>query len=108
MARLSKEERAALEAKLAEDDKAAEDDEPETEYEIGRGENYARVSSKSKAGRKVHTFFKESFGIDLDDEPVQDDAADEDEDGKEAGKRKAAGRQQQGGQVRAFRGRGVG
>ena len=86
---------------------AEEDDEPETEYEIGRGDNYASVSSRSRAGQKLHAFFKDSFGIDLDDEPVQDDKAGDDKDeGKP--ERKAAGRQQQGGQVRAFRGRGVG
>ena len=91
------ERRAQLEAELAKLDD--DEDEPEFEYEIGRGDNYARVSSKSKAGRKLKTFFKDSFGIDLDDEPVQPDAEPEPE--KEP-KRKAAGSQQQGGQVRAF------
>jgi hypothetical protein len=95
--------KAELEAELAALD--TDDDEPEFEYEIGRGDNYARVSSKSKAGRKIAGFFKDSFGIDLADEPVQE--AEPDPDAKDDPKRKAAGRQQQGGQVRAFRGRGV-
>ncbi len=93
--------RAEVEAELAELDAAEQADEPEFEYEIGRGDNYARVSSKSKAGQKLAAFFKDSFGIDLADEVVQDDDA-KDDDAKDEPKRKAAGRQQQGGQVKAF------
>lgn len=103
----AKRTRAEIEAELAELDAEEADAEPEYEYEIGRGDNYARVSSKSKAGRKLETFFKESFGIDLADEPVQEEPAEGEGEGEP--KRKAQGRQQQGGQnVRAFRGRGVG
>ena len=91
------EQRKALEAQIAALEQ--DDDEPEFEYEIGRGDNYARVSSKSKAGKKIAGFFKESFGIDLADEPVQDEPADEPKEPKT----RAAGRtQQQGGTVKAF------
>ncbi len=68
----SKEERRkALEAELAKLD--AEEDEPEHTYRIGEGESWAEMSSKSKAGLKLNSWFKERFGIDLDDEPVQDE-----------------------------------
>jgi len=99
----AKRTRAEIEAELAALD-AEEAEEPDYEYEIGRGENYARIPSRSKAGKKLHGYFLESFGIDLNDEPVQDA---EPEDEPEP-KRKPAGRAQQGGNVRAFRGRGVG
>ena len=93
--------RKALEAELKALDEA--DDEPEYEYEIGWGDKYWRGSSKSAAGRKIKEFFKDS-GIDFSEpEPEESDEPEKDEP-----KRKAAGRQQQGGQVRAFRGRGVG
>ena len=72
MSRLSKEERAELVRQLQEDDDAADDG---IEYEIGRGDNYARVPAKSKVGQKINAFFKDSFGIDLDDEPVQEPEA---------------------------------
>jgi len=90
--------RAELEAELKALDE--DDDEPEYEYEIGRGDNYARVSSKSRAGRKLRGFFKDSFGIDLDDEPEQDEP--EPDEGKKADKDTPKGRGQQGGNVRAF------
>jgi hypothetical protein len=79
----------------------AAEDEPEFEYEIGRGDNYARVSSKSKAGKKIAGFFRESFGIDLADEPVQDDA----EPVKDEPKPRAVGRSQAKGDstVQAFK-----
>lgn len=91
------EQRKALEAQLAALEQ--DDDEPEFEYEIGRGDNYARVSSKSKAGKKVAKFFKDAFDIDLDDEPVQ---TDEPEAEAKEPKPKPAGRGQAGGQVKAF------
>jgi hypothetical protein len=82
--------RKELEAKLAALDQ--DDDEPEFEYEIGRGDNYARVSSKSKAGKKIAGFFKESFGIDLADEPVQEpEAAGEPEPKPRPGRTQAKG-----------------
>jgi len=93
------EERKKLQAQLDALDK--DDDEPEFEYEIGRGDNYARVSSKSRAGKKINNFFKESFGIDLDDTPPPDAESDDEGDGKAKPKPKPAGRQQ-GGEVRAF------
>lgn len=93
------EQRKALQAQLAELDAADADDEAEFEYEIGRGDNYARVSSKSKAGKKIAKFFKDAFDIDLDDEPVQDDEPEPDE-GK--GKAKPGRQQAKGENVRAF------
>jgi len=93
MPRLTPEQRADLERQLKDDDDAADD---EYEYEIGSGDRYARIPARSKAGRRLSSFFKESFGIDLDDEPVQDDAGDDSGKGQQ-------GKGQQGGQVKAFR-----
>jgi len=79
MPRLSKDERAALEKQLKDDDDAADD----FEVEIGSGDSYARVPySKGKS------WLQQTFGIDLDAEPKPE----KDEGGK-------------GGQVRPFGGR---
>lgn len=95
--------RKALQAELEALDK--DDDEAEYEYEIGWGDKYWRGSSKSAAGRKIAAFF-EGSGIDMS-EPTEEEPEAEPEEGKKP-ERKAQGRQQQGGTVRAFRGRGVG
>jgi hypothetical protein len=94
--------RKALEAELAALDQ--DDDEAEYEYEVGWGDKYWRGSSKSAVGQKIRAFF-EGSGIDLSEpEPEEPD-----EPAKDEPKRKApAGKGQQGGNVRAFRGRGVG
>jgi hypothetical protein len=73
--KLSKQERAELEARLAEDD--AEDDD-DFEVEIGSEGNYARVPY-----RKGKSWLQKTFGIDLDAEPKQeakpkDDSGDQD------------------------------
>ena len=91
------ERKAALEAELEALRQAEEADEQEYEYEIGRGDNYARVSSKSKAGKKISKFFKDAFDIDLEDELVQDEPADEPKDKPKPGRSQAKG-----GEVRAF------
>jgi hypothetical protein len=67
--KLSKEERAKLEAQLAEDDQAEDD---AFEVEIGSEGNYARVPYA-----KAKTWLGKTFGIDLDDEPKQGDGKDE-------------------------------
>lgn len=90
--------RKELQDALAALDAAEAEEEAEYEYEIGRGDNYARVSSKSKAGKKISKFFEDAFGISLDDEPVQD----EPDEAPKAEKPKP-GRQQAGGSnVKAF------
>lgn len=96
--------RKALEAELKALDEA--DDEAEYEYEIGWGDKYWRGSSKSAAGRKIAAFF-EGSGIDMS-EPTEPEEGEGEPEEKGEPKRKAQGRQQQGGTVRAFRGRGVG
>lgn len=64
MPRLTAEERAALERQLADDDAAADD----FEVSIRSGDNEARVPySKGKS------WLQKNFGIDLDEEPKQDD-----------------------------------
>ena len=84
MARLTAEQRAELEKQLREDDEAVDD----FEIEIGSGDSYARLPYSR--GRK---FLQEKFGVDLPEKPEQDDA----DESKAKG-----GKQQQGGQVRAF------
>ena len=61
MGKLSKEERAELERRLADDDATEEDD---FEVEIGSEGNYARVPY-----RKGRSWLQQTFGIDLDPEP---------------------------------------
>lgn len=78
------------------------DDDDEYEYEIGSGDKYARVSSKSKAGRRINSFFKDNFGINLDDEAEAEDDEDEGGEGKPKGKGKPAAKGEPGSNVRAF------
>ena len=87
MAASKDDRRKELEAELAALDAA--DDDSDYEIEIGSGDSYARVPYRK--GRK---FLQDKFGIDLDPEP---EAEQEPAEGKKAG-----GKQQQGGQVRAF------
>jgi|SRR5215469_6123761 len=96
MARLTPEQRAELEKQLADDDAAADED-TEHFYDVWRGDQGARVGTKSPAGQKIKSFFAE-LGINLDDEPVQDEPPAEPGKSKQAKQAPAA----EGGQVRQF------
>lgn len=95
---LDDEERALIEKHRAERKQRTDDD---FEVEVGDGAgNYARLPYS-----KARNWLKRVSNFDIDDEPEQEEPEPEADD---KGKRKPAGRQQQGGNVRAFRGRGVG
>ena len=88
---------------------AEPDDEDEYEYEIGwkpegGADKYARVSSRSPAGRKIAAFF-EGSGIDLSDlvPSAGEDEGENEGEGKPRPKGKPAAKQDEG-NVRAFRG----
>jgi len=106
VARLSDEQRAALQKQLDDDDAAAaaESDDGDDWYDLQSGDNSFRVRAGSKAGKRAHSWVKEHFGIDLDDEPAQDPDAGEDADPAPRGGRKpaAAPADPPPGQVRAF------
>ena len=74
MGKLSKDERAELEKRLADDDATEEDD---FEVEIGSEGNYARVPY-----RKGRSWLQKTFGIDLDPEPDETEKQDEEPKGK--------------------------
>ena len=74
MGKLSKEERAELERRLADDDATEEDD---FEVEIGSEGNYARVPY-----RKGRSWLQKTFGIDLDPEPDEPEKQEEEPKGK--------------------------
>lgn len=94
MARLTPEQRAALQKQLEEDDAAAaaEDDDAEDWYDLQSGDKSFRVRAGSKAGKRAHAWVRDNFGIDLDDVPAQapDDDADDDAAAPKAGGRKKA------------------
>lgn len=86
MPRLTKEERAELEARLAEDDAEEEDD----EYELGFSDG-SYVRGKHSRVAKVAA----ARGVKVDPDPPAGD-------GKDAKDGKGSAKGQQGGQVRAF------
>ncbi len=91
---------AELEAQRKAIESEPDDDDDGIDYWIERGDNRASVPAKSKVGRQIAGFFKESFGIDLSAEPVQDD--DKGDDGKGDGKGKADGKSAAGSGVVRF------
>jgi|SRR5215475_7761122 len=104
MAKSKADRLAELEAQRAEIE-AEPDDEDDFEYEIGWGDKYARVHSRSKAGRKIAAFF-EGSGIDLSEivpGADDDDEGSEGDEGKPKRARKAPAAKPDD-NVRAFRG----
>jgi len=105
MAGKSKADRLAeLEAQRKEIE-AEPEDEDDYEYEIGWGDKYARVHSRSKAGRKLAAFF-EGSGIDLSEivpGAAEDDDDDETGEGKPKGRARKPDAKPGEGNVRAFR-----
>ena len=82
MARLSKEERADLEARLAADDEGDDDD----EVEIGHGDKTFRGSYRRARGVAA------AWGIKLEADPPADKADPKDKDKGDAGGTRFAGR----------------
>jgi len=97
---MGKRTREEIEAELAALD--ADDDPEDDEVEIGHpdGRYFRGTHRRARAVAR-------QWGIAFDPDPVPEEEP-EGEAGKAGPKRKPAGKQQQGGQVRAFRGRGVG
>lgn len=105
MARLSDEQRAALQKQLDDDDAAAaaEQDDGEDFYYLAAGDKSFNVRAGSKAGKRAHAWVREHFGIDLDDEPAQEPEPDPKPEPAAGKTRKpAADPAPDGGQVRAF------